>query len=86
MARGQAQLRGTCAGCGGWSKSFELAHTDVEALMDVSVTDASSAQACAAAWTCTRVSALHYLCVYVVVFTVHMCVLDYLVCVCVCAR
>lgn len=56
MARGQAQLRGTCAGCGGRSKRLELDHTDVESLTDVSGTDASFAQACAAVWTRTRVS------------------------------
>lgn len=47
MAPGQAQLRGTCAGCGGWSGTLEL-RTDVEALMDAPPTDASLAQACAA--------------------------------------
>lgn len=45
-------------GVGGRSKRPELEHTDVEALTDVSGTDASFAQACAAVWTCTRVSAL----------------------------
>lgn len=48
MAPGQAQLRGTCAGCGGRSGTLEL-RTDVEALMDAPPTDASLAQACAAA-------------------------------------
>lgn len=69
MARGQAQLRGACAGCGGggggWSKRLELEHTDVEALTDVSGTDASFAQACAAVWTRTRVSlrlCVQYIC------------------------
>lgn len=56
MARGQAQLRGTCAGCGGQRERLELERTDVEALTDVSGTDARFAQACAAVWTCTRVS------------------------------
>ncbi|CAB1417182.1 unnamed protein product [Pleuronectes platessa] len=41
-------LRGTCAGCGGRSEKLELELTDVEALTDVSGTDAASAQACAA--------------------------------------
>lgn len=49
-------MRGTCAGCGGRSKRLELEHTDVQALTDVSGTDARAAQACAAVWTCTRVS------------------------------
>lgn len=47
MAPGQAQLRGTCAGCGGRSGTLEL-RTDVGALMDAPPTDASLAQACAA--------------------------------------
>lgn len=54
MARGQAQSRGACAGCGGRSERLELEHTDVKALTDVSGTDASFAQACAAVWICTR--------------------------------
>ncbi len=57
MARGQFQSRGACAGCGG--ERLELEHTDVKALTDVSGTDASFAQACAAVWTCTRGS-LHF--------------------------
>lgn len=48
MAPGQAQLRGTCAGCGGWSGGTPELRTDVEALMDAPPTDASLAQACAA--------------------------------------
>lgn len=66
-------MRGACAGCGG--KRLELEHTDVEALTDVSGTDASVAQACAAVWTCTCVSlrfCVQYLCVHVVVFTVYL--------------
>lgn len=47
MAPGQAQLRGTCAGCGGRNGTLEL-RTDVGALMDAPSTDASLAQACAA--------------------------------------
>lgn len=52
-------------GGGGWSKRLELEHTDVEALTDVSGTDASFAQACAAVWTRTRVSlrlCVQYIC------------------------
>lgn len=30
-------------GCGGWSQRFELEHTDVKALTDVSATDAGFA-------------------------------------------
>jgi len=43
--------------CGVWGpeQKAELEHTDVESLTDVSGTDASFAQQCAAAWTCTRV-------------------------------
>lgn len=40
--------------CGVWG----LAHTDVEALMDVSGTDAHFEQICAAVWPCPNVSAL----------------------------
>jgi len=42
-------------GCGAWSQRLELEHTDVKALTDVSATDASFAQVCAAVCMCTRV-------------------------------
>lgn len=72
-------------GCGGRSKRLELERTDVEALTDVSGTDASFAQACAAVWMYTRVS-LRF-CVLVVVSTVYLLVRgEIIVCVCVCSR
>lgn len=37
-----------CRMWGGWSERLELGRTDVEALTDVSATDAGFAQACAA--------------------------------------
>lgn len=61
-------------------KRLELEHTDVEALMDVSGTDASFAQACAAVCTCTRVSVhfcMWYLRVCVVIFTVCLLLYGY---------
>lgn len=65
MAPGQAQLRGTCAGCGGRSGTLEL-HTDVEALMDAPPTDVSLTQACAA------VHAHVLLCTIFVMLTVNV--------------
>lgn len=55
MARGQARSRGACAGCGGCRARLEPERTDVEALTDVSGTDAGFAKACTAVWTSTRV-------------------------------
>lgn len=54
-ARRQSGLRpnpveGNVRGCGGWSPRLELQRTDVEALTDVSATDASFFHACAAVW------------------------------------
>lgn len=62
-------------GVGAGAKELELEHTDVEPLTDVSGTDASFAQACAAVWTRTRASAL--LCA---AFVCAICV-----CLCVCS-
>lgn len=70
-------------GCGGRSKRLELERTDVEALTDVPGTDASFAQACAAVWTCTRVS-LRF-CVLVVASTVYLLVCGEII-FCVCAH
>ena len=73
-------------GMGAQSKRIELKHTDVEALTDVSGTDARFAQACAAAWMCTRVSSrfcAQYLCAYIAACTVHVLVFAGLIfCVC----
>lgn len=62
-------------GVGAGGEKLELELTDVEALTDVSGTDARFAQACAAVRTRTRVplcSCVQYLCAYTVVCTVHL--------------
>lgn len=71
-----------CGDVGVRSKRLEPEHTDVEALTDVSGTDASYAQTCAAVWTCTRGS-LRFCVQYLiaVTFTVFLLMCDF-VCVC----
>lgn len=65
---GPSQVKGNVLGLwGGRSKRLELEHTDVEALTDVSGTDASFAQACAAVEVHTCCFCVQYWCVYDVV-------------------
>lgn len=56
-------VEGNVCGCGGWSPRLELEHTDVKALTDVSATDASFSQACAAVWMDVHTRAFALLCI-----------------------
>lgn len=55
-------VEGNVHGCGGWNPTLELQQTDVEALTDVSATDASFFQACAAVWMDVHTRAFARLC------------------------